>query len=523
MKNVVAHVVLLALSSVVASGCSGSSDTSSIPPAKSTAPGDPNGTEEPAPGATETPLPPGAQPAAFALAEGLAIHEIALFQGVKVSMVKDGNPVAKTNAPILAGRKGVLRVYVTPSASWDGREVVAELRIASEGKTPTLLTDRKSLRARSTDDVATSTFNFEIPAEALPADAAFSIALTDAKAAATKPTGESAALFPKDGTTTPMGLVPTGKLKLVIVPVRYDTDGSGRLPDVSASQLATYRNMMLRRYPASDVEVTLHEPFPWTSTISRDGTGFSSILNAIVKLRQTDRAAADVYYYGVFAPASSFGSFCQGGCVTGLSPVGQDPRDAFARASVGHGYPGSESASTMAHEVGHAHGRNHAPCGGANGVDASFPYSGGGIGVQGYDIVDRVFISASKGKDMMSYCPNLWVSDYTYTALHARIAFVNGAKSFSAPASPGGYRLVAVENGVTTSVESVTLDDAPQGEPRAFTWVGGSGAAIGDGIARFYKYDHLEGGIYVIPEGGPSAMATSVRVAGLSGALVVKK
>ena len=112
--------------------------------------------------------------------------------------------------------------------------------------------------------------------------------------------------------------------------------------------------------------------------------------------------------------------------MTGLSTVVDSPNTSFLRASVGVGYPGEDSANTAAHEVGHAHGREHAPCGGAQGVDPQFPYSGGVIGSWGYDILAKTFLSPTKGHDMMSYCPNEWVSDYTYSALFDRIAALNG-------------------------------------------------------------------------------------------------
>lgn len=506
-----AQVILFSL---LAAACGSSTDVTIAPPAG------PSTTDGTGAAADDTTDPDGTasgteQPKTFALAQGLAITEIAMNQGVKVSIIKDGAAVAKTNAPIVAGRKGLLRVYVTPATSWDGREITCELRIASGSRPLVLLTDKKSPRAKSTDDVLTSTFNFEITGENLRVDASFTVALIDAKAEKAKPTGDNAALFPKDGAPQPMGLVPTGKLKVVIVPVQYDADSSHRLPDISTTQVTTYRNMMLKRYPASDVEVTVHEPYPWSTAIGANGSGFSSILNAMVKLRQTDNVGADTYYYGAFTPTSSFGSFCQGGCVTGLSGVGDDPRDSFLRASVGVGFTGSDTASTMSHELGHAHGRNHAPCGGANGVDPSFPHSGGGIGVWGYDIVDKTLISPLKGKDFMGYCQPGWVSDYTYSALHERIAILAGAKSSSGPAVAASYRMVAVgADGEIASVQSITLDEEPQGESRPLTYLAGNGAAIGAGVAKFYRYDHLEGGFYVVPEGGVTVSA--VRIPGLA-------
>ena len=66
---------------------------------------------------------------------------------------------------------------------------------------------------------------------------------------------------------------------------------------------------------------------------------------------------------------------------------GRDLIDALRRAQYSVALPPGSKASealdsvnTAAHEVGHAHGREHAPCGGAQSTDPSFPYSNGGIG-----------------------------------------------------------------------------------------------------------------------------------------------
>lgn len=443
---------------------------------------------------------PAAQPTKLALVPGVAISEIALFQGVKVSIVKERALVEKTNAPVVAGRPGLVRVYVTTDASYAGQTVTAQLRISANGTNMPLLTDKKTLSGASTDDKIASTFNFDVPAGSLVTGATFSVALVDEQGEKAAIAGKaSSAIFPQDGTQAPMGLVPTGKVKVVVVPLRYDADGSQRMPDISPSQLETYRTVMLSRYPASEVEVTARAAVSWTSAISPNGSGFSNALNSLIRLRQTDKAAADVYYFGVFAPASSMGQFCSQGCVAGLSGVGDNPSDTFVRASVGLGFTGAESASTMAHEIGHAHGRNHAPCGGAQGTDSKFPYSGGGIGVWGYDLSAKALISPTKGKDMMGYCKPEWISDYTYTALYNRIAFVNGVKSvISAPAV---YRMISVdENGQTIDSSPITLDQEPGGELRDATFSDAAGVTQRAGKARFYPYDHLPGGIYVMPE-----------------------
>ena len=105
------------------------------------------------------------------------------------------------------------------------------------------------------------------------ADATFQVALTGEGAAPAE--GASDGRYPRDGSYAELGAEVSGKLKIVVVPVKYDADGSGRIPDVSSAQLERYRKTFLARYPASMVEITARAPLAWSSTIARNGAGFS--------------------------------------------------------------------------------------------------------------------------------------------------------------------------------------------------------------------------------------------------------
>lgn len=470
--------------------------------------GDPKGADPTNPDAPRAPL-----------VTGLSIAEIAIFQGVKIDLVKDGAALETRNAPVVAGRPALVRVYVKPQTGWASKKVTAELRLESGSKKFPLVRDTKSISGASTDEDVTSTFNLEIPEGELTPDTTFQVALTSPDGA--PPKGDSAAQFPRDGSQARLSAESAGKVKVVVVPVQYGADGSGRTPDISAAQIDLYERTMMSRYPVSGVEVTVHAPWTWSSTISRTGAGFSQVLSAIMRLRSQDRVAPDVYYYGALAPASSFGSFCGGGCVTGLSTVDDSPQVSSLRASVGIGFTGYDSANTMAHEVGHAHGRNHAPCGGAQGVDPQFPYTNGSIGVWGYDVLAKTLLSPSRGHDMMGYCPNEWVSDYTYSGLFDRVSAVNAlvgsADWRTNQQSQANVRLaVADESGALSwSTEPFLSDAMTGGEPRDVTFRSPAGIELGRRTARFYKFDHLPGGIVVVPELAAAAWS-HVEVQGFS-------
>jgi hypothetical protein len=251
------------------------------------------------------------------------------------------------------------------------------------------------------------------------------------------------------------------------------------------------RVQMHALYPVRRVDITVGAEFPWARQISAQGTGWGDLLEAIVRKRLSDGVPTNVYYYGVFEPAESIGEYCGNGCILGLSPLSPDPDDDYARGSIGLGYSGSfyggGAASTFVHEVGHAHGREHAPCQlGNQPDDPDYPYAGGRIGTWGYDVTTKALRDpAGKHRDMMGYCSPIFVSDYTYKALFERVSYLNMQKRLFGAGEAPRYS-VLVDDGKTVSArDAITLRRPAGGEAR--------------GSARFYPFDHLPGGIWLVP------------------------
>lgn len=436
----------------------------------------------------------------LSLIPNLAITEVAVFQGVKVSVARDGAKVATHMADVIAGREALVRVFVSPRAGFTAREVVGELKLVSASGGTKTYSAAATPSVASTDASLPSTINFNVPTGAIAVDTQYSVALY-AKSGATS--GDtSSARYPTTGATESLDAKGTGEaLKIKIVPIQYNADGSGRLPDTTAAQVERYRKAFYVMYPAKTVEITVRAPVPYASAITAGGSGFSNALQTMVKLRQTDGAPKDVYYYGAFAGASSFSNYCSGGCVTGLCGLLTYPSDSTGRACVGVGFTGPDSAQTAAHEIGHAHGRAHAPCGTGD-ADAKYPYSGGTLGAWGYDLVDRKLFSPTTHKDFMSYCSPTWISDYTFKAIATRMSSVAGSALISiAKDAPTRYRFVDIGmDGRLSWGDSVTLNEPPLAEPHTVSYLGADGTTVGTTTGFYYPYNDLPGGYMLVPE-----------------------
>jgi hypothetical protein len=446
------------------------------------------------------------------LVKGLAISEIAMFQGPKVSLEKDGAKISARRAQVISAREGVLRVYVKRAADWAPRDVVATLTLEN-GAGKKVINDTKAPDQDSIDDILSTTFNFDIEKDVITPDTTFSVDLkTEPGQAAGGDT--AASQYPADGSKDSLDAIGTGeKLQIKIVPVKYNADGSGRLPDVSEAQLERYRAGFHRFYPSREVEISVRDPYPWSSAITRSGSGFGNLLNAIIRLRQSDGAPKGMYYFGAFAAGATFEGWCQYGCVAGLSPLAQNPSDTWTAASVGVGWTGEFSVGSAVHEVGHGHGRNHSPCapgGMIDGVDPKYPYSGAVLGVWGYDVGSKGLVNPNKSKDFMGYCDPTFVSDYTFGALATRMQYVYGAK-FMIPAPAQAWRMIEVDgDGNMIPGEEVVTTDVAEGEPRPVVLSFEGGKKIPT-KAAFYPYDHLPGGLLVVPVGTAKITAIEAR------------
>jgi hypothetical protein len=266
-------------------------------------------------------------------------------------------------------------------------------------------------------------------------------------------------------------------------------------------------------YPVADVELTVREPVPTRVALTATA-GWANMLDAIRETRAHDGAPDDLYYFGLVAPADSKGAYCGMSCITGLS-FRPGPDDAVTRVSLGLGYTGSGTADVMAHELGHAHGRSHAPCGGPKDPDPAFPYPQGQIGVWGYDGRADAPLRPPTASDVMSYCSPRWVSDYTYRGLADRSAVVNrGVEGTVALAKP---LMLASQRWRTMVVDESGLahwggnaEGPPPGTPVQADLLDGLGAPVGKLEVRAVEVTDTHERIFWVPTDHPAAPAIMV-------------
>lgn len=394
------------------------------------------------------------------------VSELAIYQGVKVSLALHGQASPERNAPIIAGRQALVRAFV--SLPEGAPAVYARARLLVDGQARPAVVDTRSLGGSSAEGILESTFNFELTGDLLTPETRLSVELELGSSCA----AAAATTFPGDGPVA-LGARAVGTLKVLLVPIRYDADGSGRLPDVSTEQIEIFQRTLLAIFPIADLELRVRDEVGTDIRLGGD-EGWVDLLEQMRELRARDQAPADVYYYGLVAPGQSYMIYCRGACTAGLSYLAER-RTALQQVGVGVGFGGSggqTSADTLVHELGHQHGRRHAPCGQRGiGIDDGYPYDGGRVGVWGFDFRSGTLLNPATYRDIMGYCGPQWLSDYTFRALAERRASFTTAASLVAPAArqSGGYRVLLTDGaqGASWGRPLGGLEPAGRAEPAA--------------------------------------------------------
>jgi len=207
----------------------------------------------------------------------------------------------------------------------------------------------------------------------------------------------------------------TPALRLRLMNVRYTAGGSTHSAD--NSDLGALESWLRRAYPISHLQVTRQ-----TYVYPFSGLPNVNTLNALLAFNKAinmifSGESPSVVYYGI---VDDGGGFMRGRAMGIPGTVASGPTGSD---SWGWDFDGSYGDWYGGHEIGHTRGRYHAEFCGATG-GASYPYTGGRISpsltgnnaIYGFDIATRA-IYGPNWKDVMTYCSNQWISDFTYEGI----------------------------------------------------------------------------------------------------------
>jgi hypothetical protein len=263
-------------------------------------------------------------------------------------------------------------------------------------------------------------------------------------------------------------------------PVRVQLVG---VPYMSGTTLVSPRqkdfdmlaSWLRRAYPSADIEVTQ------TSLATRASRPAScDDVNDLLRPLSTMAVDPRTRFYGLIPDDGGF----VGGCSEIGGRVGSGPSGDVFPEDDPWDLDGSYADAYGGHEIAHMYGRRHPGfCANQAQADPSYPYPGGLLGTpiadfQGLDAGDATFslplaLDDWRGNwhDVMTYCHNQWISDYTYRAIFRQLCVEDetncpdhqtlfAARAVPAAGAPLGARglAVSVEGSIRLSTGKVTLD-----------------------------------------------------------------
>ena len=439
---------------------------------------------------------------------GVTLQSIAVYQTVKIGVMGAGAEIGtdKRATDVIAGRQTLFRLSVNVDSGFASRPLSGRVTV-NNGATVTQYFAKQTVSKSSLDTDPTTTFQVYVPPEQITADTRYTAELVEC---GTGSGNAGKVRFPASADIE-LGARHTGGVKVQIIPLL----SNGKLPDTSDAALEVYKQQLLAMYPIDSITFTLGTQLSIAYPVDWDGT-----LDQMRAKRKTENPPADVYYFGLLKPVDTFASFCGNGCTTGIGYVA-DANSGMFRAALGVGFSDRFSAQTMAHELGHNHGRNHAPCvpngGTISGVDPMYPFPDGTTGVIGYDSRTKVLLSA-KGTDLMGYCSNVWLSEYTYGGITDRVAIVNGAKAQTFnPAALQPWRVLILGGHGARWGTPITEPSLPEGKPETAVVLDADGneleeitvyrTEMSDGFGALILVPQQESGWAAVKVAGSAAVA----------------
>ena len=332
--------------------------------------------------------PPPAQPTPPPPSQPTVDLELTRFYINQAVPAADSGQASRDQIPLVAGRGGLARAFVTADAASADVTVRLHYRDAG-GKKGTLdLKGPKTVPVNTREGDLKSTFNALLEGSFLRPGLEVYVEVDPENAVAE--TDETNNRYPASGyAALPVREAPP--LNVTLVPVTYRSI----TPEITEETKARYLDAARLMHPLSRVNIKVHRPYAFDGDLYT-ADGWYDLLSAVTTLRGVD--GSDDLYYAVVDPWYSSG-------VSGLGWIG-------APVSVGWDDPATRG-EVAAHELGHNWGREHAPCGLSDG-DAAYPHTNARTGVWGYDAGDGSSRDPSKHADLMSYCGPRWISDYTY-------------------------------------------------------------------------------------------------------------
>ncbi len=264
----------------------------------------------------------------------------------------------------------------------------------------------------------------------------------------------------------------TPAMVLRLYAVSYKKNGTVYTP--TDQQLREAEDWLRRAYPISRLVVKRDALDMTDLGFEPDCTRVNGrLIWASIFLRWGGIDPQPTRYYGMVSDGGTSANFMRG-CADNIpSFVASGPTGDTSTVSIAAWDVGNDGSSYgdwyMGHELGHTWGRKHVNCAGTEvGPDGAFPLQNGTIGRKsnadaywGFDIsLKGPVVYPPTWTEIMTYCPNQWISNYTYEAIRNRIVSENSAAAAQAAAMTAPADYLILEAAISPDETSVSIRQA---------------------------------------------------------------
>jgi hypothetical protein len=303
--------------------------------------------------------------------------------------------------PLVQNRNGFLRVFAVANQA---NSATPQVRVrfyvngTMQGSPTMIAAPSHSVPTSVNESALTNSWNVAVPGSMIKPGLSI---LADVDPAQLIPESQRANnSFPVSGTPLALTVKNLSPFYIRFIPVKQSVNNL--TGEVSNSNKDALLVKTMKIHPISSYNADVHATYTTTaSAVTGENTNgaWQAILSEMQALRAAEGSPRN--YFGIVKTSYTSG-------IVGISYIG-------GGASVG--YDGSTAIEIISHELGHAWGRSHAPCGVTGATDPSYPYPSGNIGVYGLD-VSTTTLYPPAAAEVMSYCHPQWISDYTYTGVY---------------------------------------------------------------------------------------------------------
>ncbi len=352
------------------------------------------------------------------LAGGVQIGEATLYQGPAIPLVRNGELVTTRTAPVLERRRGRLHVALA-SAGDELRDVTVRFEVKQRAGDPRFVEQVVAIAGQRTD------VDIELPADLLLERDDFALSVLETTSFSSS-RDSSGARLPEVG-SLPLDVRHAPTFRVLVVP-------TGPTPaPVDQARVQPWHDALEAMLPVTEVEVRISEPVVLNRDLRLDSEWFL-LLGDLAAWRASTNVPDDVFVYGVVPPQTMTGI---GGIAASLAV--EDP---YWRVAAGQLSGDANETTIAAHELGHALGRSHAPCGNPGGPDFAYPYADAKIGVPGFDFrTPDELVDPDEVFDILSYCTPVFISDYGFAAAYRSLTSLQDRARPSAPLGDPGFIL----------------------------------------------------------------------------------